>query len=70
MTAEEVASEQVATETPTEVAPVKKAAMKLSYDDYRTMANLLVCHMRHQEETETGTDSLHFIWRIFIAPAD
>ena len=27
--------------------------MKLSYEDYRTMANLLVCHMRRMEEQAT-----------------
>ena len=31
-------------------AAPKKAGMKLSYEDYRTMANLLVCHMRRVEE--------------------
>ena len=38
--------------THASTAPARKS-MKLSYEDYRTMANLLMCHMRCVEEQAT-----------------
>ena len=36
-------------------AAAPKKGMKLSYDEYRNMANLLVCHMRKvEEQAQTG----------------
>jgi len=31
-----------------------KKGLKLTYDEYKQMANLLVCHMRKMEETADG----------------
>ena len=34
--------------------PGKKAGMKVTYDEYKHMANLLVLYMRRQEEESAG----------------
>ena len=42
--------ESAATAPPSASAAARKAGMKLSYDDYKHMANLLVIYMRKREE--------------------
>ena len=44
-------------EAATEKTAPKKG-LKLTYDEYKQMANLLVCHMRKMEETPDGEDLL------------
>ena len=52
--------ESEATPTPTQEstasadAAPKKPGLKLSYDDYKNMANLFVIYMRRQEEQAGG----------------
>ena len=38
--------------------PAPKKGLKLSYDEYKQMANLLVCHMRKAEETAEGENGV------------
>lgn len=37
-----------------ELQKVKKPGLKMSYEEYKHMANLLVLHMRMMEESATG----------------
>ena len=57
---ESATPESEATPTPTQESQAsadsgpKKAGLKLSYDEYKNMANLFVIYMRRQEEHAEG----------------
>ena len=46
----EPSGEDIVTEAAAAEKPAPKKGLKLSYDEYKQMANLLVCHMRKAEE--------------------
>ena len=62
-------AESEATSTPSQEsqasadAAPKKTGLKLSYDEYKNMANLFVIYMRRQEEHAAGW----YIWYMFTA---
>ena len=46
--------------------PAPKKGLKLSYDEYKQMANLLVCHMRKAEETAEGENAVLKVTRYWL----
>ena len=46
--------EEAAVQEPEVPAGVPKKGLKLSYDEYKQMANLMVLYMRKQEEESGG----------------
>ncbi len=50
-------------QSPTEQT-IKTKKIKVTYEEYRTISNLIILHIRQQEESDKGMNDSHTNWHI------